>query len=369
MEIRDVEAIPVEIELTPLEDGGVAPYVAGDTTVEVATRLLVRIETADGVVGWGETAPAISPEIATTVVEEHLAPQLRGRPVHEVKSLVNELGGGHVNLNVFLGGVEMAMWDAFGKHLEAPLYELLGGKTCDEVRVAYCVGILPPEQSRDHARRARDAGYDALKTKGGLDMDGDVERLVAMHDAVDGELELRLDANQTWTFDQAVRVGARLEDAGVYLQYLEQPVRVDTFGTHKRLRERLRQPIGPNEDMYYPYNLYHLLKEDALDVGVVDLALAGGISAVEEMASVASNAGVPLAHHNSWDLGVKVAAVAHAVATTPAIDLPYDTTYFSIPDDVVESRHEIDDGGIAVPDGPGLGVSIDEAAVEAHRTD
>jgi L-alanine-DL-glutamate epimerase-like enolase superfamily enzyme len=369
MDVRDIEAIPVAVELASLEDGGIAPYIAGYTTVERATRLLIRLETADGLVGWGETSPAISPEVATKIVEDHLGPRVRGRSVHEVESLVAELGGGHVNLNVFLGGIEMAMWDAFGKRLGAPLYELLGGKSRDEVRVAYCVGILPPDESREHARRARDAGYDALKTKGGLDMDEDVERLVAMHEAVDGELDFRLDANQTWTFDQAVRVGARLEDAGVYLQYLEQPVRVDTFGTYKRLRERLRQPIGPNEDMYYPYHLYHLIKEDALDVGVVDLALAGGISAVKEMASVASNAGVSLAHHNSWDLGVKVAAVAHTAATTPAIDLPYDTTYFSIPEDVVESRHEIDDGGIAVPDDPGLGVAVDEEAVESSRID
>lgn len=267
------------------------------------------------------------------------------------------------------GPVEMAMWDALGKYLDTPVHRLIGGKCDNAVDVSYCVGILSPEESREHARRALDEGYSVLKTKGGLDWEKDIERMIAMDDEVDGELEFRIDPNQTWSFEEAVRVGARLEDAGVYLQYLEQPVRIDTFGTYEQLRSRIRQPLAVNEDTYFRRNLHHLLKIDAVNVAVIDLIPAGGILRAKELAALASNAGISVSHHNGFDLGVKQAAVLHTAATTPAINLPPDSVYYAWERDVLAERLALDDGRMPVPEGPGLGVEVDEAAVEDLRTD
>jgi L-alanine-DL-glutamate epimerase-like enolase superfamily enzyme len=197
MEITDVEAIPVAMGVGPLEDGGLSPYVGGQGVVE-------------------------------------------------------DFFFEYLHVQSFLGGVEMAMWDALGKHVGQPVHRLIGGKCTDRVDLARCLGILPPEESREHAKRARELGYDVLKVKAGRDWREDVDRLIAMHEAANGELELRIDPNQNWAFPDAVRVGARLEDAGVYPQYLEQPIRIDSFGTLDKLRSRLRTPIAANEDTYFP---------------------------------------------------------------------------------------------------------------------
>jgi L-alanine-DL-glutamate epimerase-like enolase superfamily enzyme len=378
--IADIEAIPVEIDVKRLGDGwGVAPYRTGIGTTEETRRLLIRVETDGGVTGWGETTPAPSVAVAKTFVEDVIEPDLVGRSVHEVELIgggtVN--GGnredvydyGYMNFDAYRGGVDMAMWDAFGKQLDAPLYELLGGRTASRVPVAFCLAIVDVDDAVEHARRAYDHGFSVLKTKGGRDWRADVERLRAMHDATDGRLDIRIDPNQSLGFEDAVRLGAALEDEGVYVQYFEQPVRAETFGTYKRLRERLRQPVAVNEDMYFAHNLTHLVREDAVDCVVIDLVPAGGMLAAKRLAGIANDAGVSVAHHSSFDLGIKTAAVLHLQASTPAINLPPDRVNYALEDDVIEDRFELDEGHFAVPDGAGLGVAVDEGKVEEHRLD
>jgi L-alanine-DL-glutamate epimerase-like enolase superfamily enzyme len=370
MSITDISAIPVAIDVVPKEEEwGLAPYVGSPGPMSTVERVLIRLETDSGTVGWGETSGIPTPGVAANTIEEAIAPDFLGREVWEIESILSEASHFYVDYSSLYGGVEVAMWDALGKELGAPLHQLLGGKCVDEVECAYCVGILDPEESREHVRRALDGGFSTLKTKGGLDWEQDVERLIAMDDEADGQLQLRLDPNEAYSFEEAVRVGARLEDAGVYLQYLEQPIDAGTFGTYKRLRERLRQPIAVNEDMYEDKHLLHLVTEDAIDVGVVDLLPAGGVLELKRMAGIAADAGVSLSHHSGWDLDIKTAAMVHTVASTPAVTLPPDTVYYSMSDYLATDPFDPTDAHITVPDGPGLGIEVDEAKVEEYRTD
>ena len=371
MPVTDIEAIPVTVDVQPRDEGlGLAPYVSNHDEVTEVTRMLVRVDTDEGVTGWGEMLVGMkSARVTKAVMEDVIAPELIGRKVSEIRPFVEEFYYPYVKVRPFLGAVETALWDALGKKLGAPVHELLGGKTRDEIPIAHCLGILGPAESRKYVRRAYDAGFRTLKTKAGHDWRTDVERLVAMHDEVDGDMEFRIDPNQGWTTEDAVRVAARLEDEGVFLQYLEQPVRIDSPGTYRSLRQRLRTPIAVNEDAYFPRNLYHLLKEDAIDVGVLDLVPAGGILRVREQAAVASAAGVSLSHHCGFDLGVKTAAVLHTVAATPAINLAPDSVYYGWDDYVVQSPLDATTGSIRVPDGPGLGVEVDWAKIEKYRVD
>lgn len=373
MEITDLTAIPVAMDVLPLEDGGIAPYVGSKLSVETVERMLVRLETSDGTTGWGEMRPELGVETTVAFLEETIAPQVVGRDVWEIEPFTNDpLYTEYTNVASFVAAVETAMWDAYGKSIGEPVHRLLGGKCTDRVAFAEALGILDPEESRQYARRALDRGFDVLKLKAGppnSDWQNDVARVKAMHDEVDGQLEFRLDPNQTWSFDQAVRVGAALEDAGIYLQYFEQPVRIDSHGTYKRLRNRLQTPVGVNEDTYHPGNLKELLREDAVDVAVVDLVPSGGLLALKKLAAHADQYGVSMAHHCGFDLGVKTAAVLHAVSTTPAINLPSDLAYHNWADDVIEDQFDVVDGTIEVPDDPGLGVTVDPDKIERYRID
>ncbi|MDR9432130.1 MAG: enolase C-terminal domain-like protein, partial [Natronomonas sp.] len=235
------------------------------------------------------------------------------------------------------------------------------------VEFAYALGIFSPDESRTYARRALDAGYSVLKTKAGRDWRTDVERIVAMHDEVNGELDFRIDPNQGWTVEDAVRVGAMLQDAGVYLQYMEQPIRVDNHESLASLRSRTAQPIAANEDTYILRNLRRMIGAGAIDVGVVDLTPSGGIAGLRQVAQIAEDGGLSLAHHCAFDLGIRTAAILHTVYGTPGINLPSDTAYFGWEDDVIETPFSIEDGHLTVPDGPGLGIEVDEDAVERYR--
>ena len=303
------------------------------------------------------------------MIEDVIAPQIVGREVKDLRTIMESFYFPYAKIRPFLGAVETALWDALGKQLDASLSTLFGGRTTDRVEVAYCLGIMDPEASRKFVRRAYDAGFQTLKTKAGQNPHTDVDRLIAMHNEVDGEMEFRIDPNQGWSANEAVRVGARLEDAGVYLQYLEQPCRLASPGTFKRLRQRLRTPIAVNEDTYFDGNLYAHLREDAVDVAVVDHVPAGGIAAVKNYASSAKDAGVSVAYHSGFDLGIKTAAMLHTVATTPAIDLPPDSVYYAWEDYLVEDPPVFKNGSLPVPDGPGLGINVDEAKIEEYRID
>jgi L-alanine-DL-glutamate epimerase-like enolase superfamily enzyme len=373
MEITDLEAIPVAMDLVSLDEGGIAPYVGSELAVDTVERMLVRLVTDDGTVGWGEMRPELGIDTTITFFEESIAPQVVGRDVWEVEAFTSDpLYTEYTNPASFVSAVETAMLDAYGKTIGEPVHRLVGGKCEDAVEFAAALGILSPEESRQYAQRALDNGFDVLKLKAGppnSDWQNDVARVKAMHDEVDGQLEFRLDPNQTWSFDQAVRVGAALEDAGIYLQYFEQPVRINSHGTYKRLRNRLNTPIGINEDTYHPGNLSELIREDAVDVAVVDLVPSGGIRALKELATIADSAGISMAHHCGFDLGIKMAAILHAVSSTPAINLQSDLAYHHWEDDVIEEPFEVNDGTIEVPDEPGLGVTVDSDKLDTYRID
>ena len=384
MEIERVTAHPVSVPLIDLDDGGIAPYSTNHNDLTNVDRVLVEVETDEGVAGWGEMRVFLSAATTKSIIEDGIAPLVEGHSPFETETFRRQLFIEYTNVDLFFAAVEIACWDIVGKILNKPVYELLGGWTAPQtesrqrhpdadsqqtVNVAYCLGILPPAESRAKAAAVHEADYDVLKTKAGRDWRQDVARIKAMHDEVNGELEFRLDPNQGWTVDQAVRVGAKLDDAGIHLQYMEQPIRVDNHQSLAALRQRTTQPIGPNEDTYIPHNLRELIEVGALDVAVVDMTPAGGITALRQLAAIADDAGIPMAHHCALDLGVRTAAILHAVSGIPGFSLPIDTAYYAWEEDIIEDPLMISDGSMPVPQDPGLGVSVDRNAVDRYRVE
>lgn len=382
MEITNVEAYAVSVPIVDIDDGGIAPYVTNHGRVEKMERMIIRIDTDEGVSGWGEMRVFLSPAATKAVLEDGIAQWVVGRSPFELETFRRQIFIEYTNVDMFFAAIETACWDIVGKVLERPVYELLGGWTAPAptertntptresertVDIAYCLGILSPEASREHAARAYNEGYSVLKTKAGRDWREDVRRIEAMHDEVDGRLDFRLDPNQGWSLDEAVRVAASLEDAGIYLQYMEQPIRVDSHTALARLRERTRQPIGPNEDTYIPRNLRKLIERGALDVAVVDMTPAGGITALRQLAGIAEDAGVPLVHHCAFDLGIRTAAILHAVTGIPGFTLPPDSVYYAWEEDILTDPLSVENGAIAVPDDPGLGIEVDKDSLDEYR--
>lgn len=382
MEITDLEAYPVSVPLVDIADGGIAPYVTNHNELDNVERVIVRVDTDEDVAGWGEMRVFLTPSTTKAVLETGIQELIVGRSPFEVETFRRQLFTEYTNVDLFFAAIETACWDIVGQVLGEPIYKLLGGWTAPtsdsrerhpeptdttDTEIAYCLGILPPEESAQKAEEVLDAGYTVLKTKAGRDWQQDVDRILAMHEAVNGQLEFRLDPNQGWTLDQVVRVGAKLEDAGVYLQYIEQPIRVDSHLELARLRQRTRQPIAPNEDTYIAHNLTSLIQAGAADAFVLDMTPLGGISGLRQAAAVAEDAGIPTTHHCAFDLGVRTAAILHAVRGIPGFSLPIDSTYYAWEADVLKHPLAVDEGTISIPDGPGLGVSVDPATLDLYQ--
>lgn len=386
MKITEVTATTVDVPLVKLEkELGIGPYVTNHGQVESMKRVLVYVETDEGISGWGEMRTFLSHEATEAVLEKGVGPLIEGQSPYEIERLRRQVFIEYTNLEMFFAAVETACWDIVGKALGKPIFELLGGSTAPSqtsamnadaadirrdrggnVEFAFCLGILPPETSRKKAREALDSGFSVLKTKAGRDWKQDIARVKAMHDEVDGKLEFRLDPNQGWSLDEAVRVGAALEDAGIYLQYMEQPIRVNSHGSLSSLRSRLRQPIAPNEDTYIPNNIRSLIEAGAMDAAVLDLTPAGGIAGLRQQAAIVEDAGVPYTHHCAFDLGIRTAAILQVVHGLPGFSLPPDTIYYAWEDDIIVDPFVMEEGKISVREKPGLGIEIDREAVEQY---
>lgn len=377
MEITEVTTHVVEIPLTDIESGGVAPFSTNHNSLETMQRVLVRVETNGGITGWGESRVFLEPSVSQSILEEGIAPMVIGKSPYEVEGFRRQLFTEYVETDMFFAPIEIACWDLIGQDQGKPVYKLLGGWTAPtqterkhrnhldetesdrEVDLAYALGVFPVEQSREYAQRALEQGFNVLKTKAGQSWETDVRRIIAMNEAVDGQLDFRIDPNQGWTVEDALRVATKLEDENIYLQYMEQPIRINSPSSLEKLRERTKQPIAANEDTYPNQNLFRLLAVGAIDVGVVDMTPAGGISGLRQLAGIAEEAGISLAHHNAFDLGIRTAAVLHSVYGIPGINLEYDNVYFGWEDDVLHEPFEISDGRMQVPDDPGLGIDVD----------
>lgn len=363
MKINQIEITTVEIPVIPFQDGGIAPYRGSQDKIGTtkARSTIFKVSTDQGITGWGEMNPIISHQIMETLLEEYIKPIVIGMDPFNIKEMLNQFSpvyNPQLNTKAFLTGIEVACWDIIGKSLNKPLYQLLGGRVRDKIEIAYALGIMGLEETKDKVIQVKGAGFKTLKTKGGENIVFDVARVKAMRAAGGPDFEIRVDMNQGYDTPQALRYLKQVEQYD--LQYIEQPIKVNKLKDLRSLRERTATPIGINEDCYIPNNLLEAIKSDCIDIAIIDFEPLGGISELMRLASIAEEADLPLAHHCGWDMGVKLAAILHATSTMPAFTYPMDSTYQAHGDDVLQERIQIKDGFYLIPDGPGLGVEVDQ---------
>ena len=339
---------------------------------------LVKVSTDEGIVGWGE---GVGGEIA----EGMLAPVLIGQdPTNRIglwQRMFHALYNG--NNAVGLGGsaisaVDTALWDITGKALGEPVYNLLGGKVRDRVAV-YATGLYYtegefPTRLLDEARGYVEAGFMGMKTKvGGLPMDEDVKRVAALREAIGPDVKLMVDANQAYNATSAIRIGRRLEEYD--LVWFEEPVNAQDIEGYLQVKSALPMAIAGGENLRTRYEFSQFLARRAYDIAQPDVVNVGGITEMRNVAMTANTHGIQLNPH-VWGSPVMIAASLHVVATLPPCPpsgtpepfvqepvMEFDRTPSEIREGLVENPFDQVDGYLAVPDGPGLGVEIDEDAV------
>jgi L-alanine-DL-glutamate epimerase-like enolase superfamily enzyme len=258
----------------------------------------------------------------------------------------------------------MACWDLMGKATNQPIYKLLGGKVRDKIEIAYCFGITDIPTVQKKIQEIKDQGYLAFKTKGGRDVIFDIERTQAIREEAGKSMKLRVDMNQGYSLIDAITYVNGVSDC--QLEYLEQPIRVNNIDSLASLRSRSTVPIAINEDCYIPNNFLETIKRNAIDVGVIDLEPLGGITELVKAAHIANEAGIPLAHHCGWDMGIKLAAVLQTVSSLAAFTQPMDSTYMAHADDVLKEKINVINGHYYPSTEPGLGIEVDEEKIAKY---
>jgi L-alanine-DL-glutamate epimerase-like enolase superfamily enzyme len=227
------------------------------------------------------------------------------------------------------------------------------------------MGIRPYDEAKAIARQYLEAGFTTLKTKAGRRAEEDLEMVRGIRDGVGDKLKLRIDPNMGYAPEVAFPLARDLEKYN--LEYFEQPMPKSCLGEAARLRRHTKTPIGLNESVTTPDVVLQILQLGAADVVLPDTYQCGGILGVKKAATLAEAAGVPCVFHCAHDLGLKTAAMLHVVASTPNFPLANDCTYYGLEGDVIAPLHRIESGHMAVPEGPGLGVTVDEAQLKKYR--
>jgi muconate cycloisomerase len=362
--IRRVDAIPVGLPLKK------AMGMAG-STVSRALNILVRIEAADGTVGWGEaaSAPTMTGDTLGSLVaavRDHLAPMLVGEDAWRRPALCRELRRALYGNSGAHSAIEVALLDLAGQASGLPLVDLMGGAVRFEVAPMWLLGNPTAEQDivEAHGKRAEGFGFFKLKI-GTKPVETEIAATLALRDALGTEMPLCADANCGLSFDDAQRYLEGTRDAG--LMFVEQPLAHDDLAGLARLTQLSPTLIGADEGIH---SLADLEEHKSCGVGGVSLKLIklGGMSAAVEAAQLCQRLGLSInIAAKIAESSIASAAAIHLACAAPAVDWGVSLTHFYLAEDIVREPLAISGGEVALPAGPGLGIDVDEAQVERFR--
>lgn len=332
-------------------------------------RTIVEVETEGGLIGVGEMGGGgQSSEAAFVALKSYLVGHdpfdfaaLRLKICNPTSSLYN-------NRTQIHAAIEFACLDICGKALGVPAYDLLGGRLNDEVEFAsYLFFRRPNEQGGGEVRtidqlieHARDLkqqhGFTVHKLKGGVyPPDYELEAFRALAEAFPGD-RVRYDPNAALSVEEGIRFGRAIEDLDN--DYLEDP----TWGLNgmRRVREAVRVPVATNTVIVNMEQLATNVRDPAVDVILLDTTFWGGVHACVEAATVCETFQLGVAVHSSGELGIQLASMLHLGAVLGNLTFAADAHYHHLVDDViVGGKLAYENGSIAVPEGPGLGVELD----------
>jgi L-alanine-DL-glutamate epimerase and related enzymes of enolase superfamily len=342
--------------------------------------VFVRLETEDGLHGWGE---------ATLEYREHTVEQailaleagLRGRDLHDLQGWWQDAyrdaywRGGPV-LTSALSAIEMALWDLKGKALGVPVHQLLGGRVRDEAECyanAWFAGARTAEEFAAHARSAVEWGYRALKwdpfgsafrSLTTAELRSSMEIVEAVAEAVDGKAELMIEAHGRFELPTARRIARALEPVGVL--WLEEPLIPGNLANAAALRASTQTPISLGERLYTRWDFREVFVSGAADVVQPDVSHAGGIWETRQIGAMAETWQVSFAPHNPSGPVANAATIQLAACTPNFTYLETMATDVAWRREVVVSEPQVEHGRVRIPDSPGLGVELDEARLREH---
>ncbi|MBO6783532.1 MAG: hypothetical protein JJ899_09730 [Alphaproteobacteria bacterium] len=360
MKVTSVEPIAVDLPLArPIKMSGVE--------IAVSENVFARIETDDGLVGWGEasSSPSMTGETVESMVAaiEYLAPFLEGRDPADFEANLAEMNWrmyGNASAKTVL---EMALYDLAGKAQQKPIAELLGGTKRTSIPVLYMLATGDIQVDVAEAAEKAKAGVTNMKIKvGGKPVEQDIERTNAIREAVNGGVQLSADCNQGWSVDEAL---AYVRGASKSLDFLEQPVMGHDVEGMAKIAAESACPIGADEGLHSFDDIRKHHQMGAAEGGSLKMIKLGGVTRAYEATELFDELGmhVNLAGKVA-ESSVSSSAVLQIAAAAPSIAWGVSITSQYLKKDIVKDGIQVVDGMAELPAGAGLGVEVDADALK-----
>jgi L-Ala-D/L-Glu epimerase / N-acetyl-D-glutamate racemase len=337
------------------------PFKTALRTVDIVEDIVVSIHTDTGHVGYGE-APATAVITGDThgsiisAINKFIAPRVIGEDIANLNRITRLIQGSLERNTSAKAAVEIAVYDLWGQLYDAPLYKMLGGGE-PVITTDITISVDHIDKMVADSLSAVDRGFESLKIKVGKDIGVDIERVKAIYAAVEGRALLRLDANQGWTAKQAVYAMQSLEEAGVRLELLEQPVKAQDVDGLKYVTDRVHTPVMADESVFGPLEVIDLITRRAADIINIKLMKTGGISNAIRIADIAALYGVECMIGCMIETSISVAAAVHVAVAKSGVITKIDLDGPSLcAFDPVDGGVTFNESEISVSDAPGLGI-------------
>ena len=377
MKIVDVTA---HVLSTPLGE----PFAFSQGWVDRRSAVVVEVSTDEGVTGWGESLchGLQPPELAASFVEHLFKPMLLGRDPFETEVLWEEMfnrtrpfgGGAAVNA---MSGVDIALWDAVGRTLGQPVHRLLGGAFRTQV-TPYATGFYRrkgesyPQAGVEEAERHIAGGFSAMKLKVGFGVEADIGYVRAVREAVGPEVRIMMDANCAYDAAAARRILLECEEARVH--FFEEALAPEDLEGYRSLRNLTATYVAAGESLFGKTGFRRWVSEGALDILQPDLCSSGGFTECKKIAAIAQAWNTSVVPH-VWGTGIGLAASLQFIAMLPPTPLSlnpeepmleYDTSSHPFREDLIGGAIRMENGKVAVPTKPGIGVEVDRDVLERY---
>ena len=344
----------------------------------------VKIETDEGIYGWGECYTQSDRDVQITAHVDQLRRYLIGRDPTNIKHFTqmafDDFAGRRGSMDYYcaISGLEHAMWDIVGKAYGAPVHKLIGGACRDKIRVyanGWSGGNPTPDSLAERASEVIEAGFTALKfdpipgrwrTYVSKDVeDAAVENVRAVREAVGPDVDILVEMHRRLAPMHAVRIAHEIERYRPF--WYEEPILAENIPALASVRQKINIPVVTGEELYTKFEFREVFERQAADILNPDVCNVGGILELKEIAAMAEPYFVVISPHNFNSTTVGLAATIQVSAAIPNFLI---TEYFvnleELGRDIAKNPFEVKDGYIQIPDTPGLGIDLDEERLAAY---
>ncbi|WP_232697240.1 mandelate racemase/muconate lactonizing enzyme family protein [Brevibacillus daliensis] len=346
------------------------PFKTALRTVVTSESIIVRVVTKDGKTGFGEAPATVvitgdSLDSIEAAIEKTIAPQLVGKNICNYEDVFQTLHASMVNNSSAKAAVDMAIYDLLAKHANMPLYQFLGGYR-NKMETDFTVSVNSPEEMGEDAVSYLQAGFETLKIKVGKDeIATDIKRIQEIRHRIGNQVKIRLDANQGWGVKEAIYSIRQMEDMGLGIELVEQPVKAHDIDGLLAVTTHVDTPIMADESVFSPIQAFEVLQKRAADLINIKLMKSGGIYKAQQINHLAEMCGVECMVGSMIETRLGITAAAHFAASKKNITRFDFDAPLMLKFDTVDGGVQYEGKWMKLGQEPGLGIYEIKESVKA----